>query len=79
MKCLTMVIKMRYFMKQNKRNIEGTRRGGRGLNQLLDYPKEKTRYCNFEEEGLQRPLPRNRFGSDYGPVLRQITEIMGSF
>ena len=52
--------------------IEVTGKHGRRRKQLLDDVKEKGGYCKFEEEALNRTLWRTRFGSGYGPVVRQI-------
>jgi len=54
--------------------IEVTRRRGRRRKQLLDYLKEKARYCRFKEEALDRTLWRTRFGRGFGPVVRQTEE-----
>jgi hypothetical protein len=48
-------------------------RRGRRSKQLLDDLKEKRRYCKLKEEALDRTLWRTRFGSGYGPVVRQTT------
>ena len=49
-------------------------RRGRRRKQLLDDLKAKTRYWKSEEEALDRTLWRTRFGTGYGPVVRQTTE-----
>ena len=36
--------------------------------------REKTEYCKMEAETLNRTGWVIRFGSNYGPVLRQITD-----
>jgi hypothetical protein len=54
--------------------IEMTGRRGRRRKQVLDDLKEKSRYCKLKEEALDRTLWRIRFGSGYGPVVRQTTE-----
>jgi hypothetical protein len=59
--------------------IKKTRVWRRRRKQLL--VKERRRYGNMTEEALDRTLRRTRFGSGYGPVLRQTTKwmIIGSF
>jgi hypothetical protein len=42
--------------------------------QLLDDLKEKRRYWEFKEQGLDRTQWRTRFGRGYGPVVRQTAE-----
>jgi hypothetical protein len=54
--------------------IEMSERRGRRRKQLLDDLKEKRRYLKLKEEALDRTLWRTRFGSGYGPVVRQTTE-----
>jgi hypothetical protein len=54
--------------------IEMTGRREKSRKQLLDDLKEKRRYWKLKEEALDRTLWRTRFGSDYGPVVRQTTE-----
>jgi hypothetical protein len=54
--------------------IEMTGRRGRRRKQLLDDLKEKKRYCKLKEEALDRTLWRTRFGTGYGPVVRQTTD-----
>jgi hypothetical protein len=54
--------------------IEMTGRRGRRRKQLLDDPKEKTRYWKLKEEALDRTQWRSHFGRGYGPVVRQTTE-----
>jgi hypothetical protein len=51
--------------------IEMTGRRGRRRKQLLDDLKEKRKYWKLKEEALDRTVWRTRFGSGYGPVLRQ--------
>jgi hypothetical protein len=51
--------------------IEAAGRRGRRRKQLLDYLKEKRRYCKLKEEALDHTLWRTRFGRGYGPALRQ--------
>jgi len=50
--------------------IEVARRRGR-RRQLLDDLKEKRGYCTLNEEALDRPMWRTRFGRGCGPVVRQ--------
>jgi hypothetical protein len=54
--------------------IEMTGRRGRKRKQLLDDLKEKRRYWKLKEEVLDRTVWRTRFGSGYGPVVRQTAE-----
>jgi hypothetical protein len=56
--------------------IEVTGRRGRKCKQLLDDLKEMGGYLRLKEEALDRTLWRTRFGSGYGPVVRQTTERM---
>jgi hypothetical protein len=42
--------------------------------QLLDDLEEKRLYWKFKEEALVRTLCRTRFGTSYGPGVRQTTE-----
>ena len=46
------------------------RRGRRGK-QLLDDLKEKRRYWKLKKDALDRTMWRNRFGREYGLVIRQ--------
>jgi hypothetical protein len=55
-------------------SIEITGRRGRRRKQLLDDLKENRRYWKLKEKALDRTLWRTRFGSGYGPVVRQATE-----
>jgi hypothetical protein len=41
---------------------------------LLDGLKGKRRFYEWKEEAIARTLWRTRFGSGYGPVVRQTTE-----
>jgi hypothetical protein len=54
--------------------IEKMGRRGRRRKLLLDDVKEKRRYWKVKEEALDRTLWRSRFGSGYGPIVRQTTE-----
>jgi hypothetical protein len=54
--------------------IEVTGRRGRSGKQLLDGFKEKRGYWKLKEEALYRSQWRSRFGSGYGPVVRQTAE-----
>jgi hypothetical protein len=54
--------------------IEMTGRRGRRHKQLLDDLKEKRRCWKFKEEALDCTVWRTRFGSGYGPVVRQTAE-----
>jgi hypothetical protein len=51
-----------------------TRRRGRRHRKLLDDLKEKKGYSHLKEETLDRTAWRARFGSGFGPVVRQNTE-----
>jgi len=44
--------------------IEVTRRQGRRRKQLLNYLKEKARYCRFKDEALDRTVWRTALGKD---------------
>jgi hypothetical protein len=57
-----------------KREIEVTRKRGRRRKKLLDELKDGRGYTHLNEEDLDRTMWRNRFGTDVGPVVRQITE-----
>ena len=62
--------------------IEGKIKGGtevtgrRGIRRrkLLDDLKERRGYCHLKEEALDRTMWRARFGSGFGPVVRQTTK-----
>jgi hypothetical protein len=54
--------------------IEMTGRRERRCKRLLDYLKEKRRYLKLKQEALYRTVLRTRFGSGYGPVVRQTIE-----
>jgi hypothetical protein len=49
-------------------------RQGRRRKQLLVDLKEKRGYCKLKEEEVDRKLSRTRYGSGYGPVVKQTTE-----
>jgi hypothetical protein len=51
--------------------IEGTGRRGRRRKQLLDDLEEKGGSWTLKEEALDRTVWRTRFGSGYGPVVRE--------
>jgi hypothetical protein len=53
---------------------EVTRRLGRRRNKLLDDLKDMRGYSHLKEEALDHTVWRNRFGRDFGPVVRQNTE-----
>ena len=57
-----------------KEEIEVTRRRGRRRKKLLDDLKDRRGYSHLKEEALDRTMWRNRFGGDFGPVVRQNTE-----
>jgi hypothetical protein len=54
-----------------KGRIEVTGRRGRRRRKLLDYLKEKRRYCHLKEEILYRTMWSAGFGRGFGPVVRQ--------
>jgi hypothetical protein len=54
--------------------IEGKRRQGRKLKQLLNGLKEKRKYRSLKKEALDRPLWINSFQRVYGPVTRENTQ-----
>jgi hypothetical protein len=54
-----------------KGGIEVTGRRGRRRRKLLDDLKEKRGYSLQKEEALDRTMWRARFGSGFGPVVRQ--------
>ena len=56
-----------------KGEMEVTRRRGRRRKKLLDDLKDRRGYSYFKEEALDRTMLRNRFGGDFGPVVRQNT------
>ena len=51
-----------------------TRRRGRRRRKLLDDLKDRRGYSLLNEEALDRTMWRNRFGGDFGTVVRQNTE-----
>ena len=51
-----------------------TGRRGRRLKKLLDDLKERRGYSHLKEEALDRSKWRDRFGRDFGPVVRQTTK-----
>jgi hypothetical protein len=53
-----------------KGDMEVTRRRGRRRKKLLDDLKDRRGYCHLKEEGLDGTMCRNRFGGDFGPVVR---------
>jgi hypothetical protein len=54
--------------------IEVTGRQGRRRMKLLDDLKERRGYSHLKEKTLDRTMWRARFGSGFGPVLRQTTK-----
>jgi hypothetical protein len=54
-----------------KGGIEVTERRGRRRRMLLNDLKERRGYSNPKEEVLDRTMWRVRFGSGFGPVVRQ--------
>jgi len=57
-----------------KGEMEVARRRGRRRKKLLDDLKDRRGYSDLKEETLDRTMWRYRFGGDFGPVVRQITE-----
>jgi len=55
-------------------NIEGKRRRGKRLKQLLDEHKGKRRCLYLKEEALDYTLWRTSFGIGYGLVARKTTQ-----
>jgi hypothetical protein len=53
---------------------EVTGRRGRRCGKLLDDLKESRGYSHLMEEALDRTIWKARFGRDFGPVVRHITE-----
>ena len=51
-----------------------TGRRGRSCKQLLVGLMENRGYGKWKQEALDRSLWGTRFGTDYGPVVRQTTE-----
>jgi len=56
-----------------KGGIEVTGRRGR-IRKLLDDRKERRGYSHLKEEALDRTMWTARFGSGFGPVVRQTTK-----
>ena len=56
-----------------KGGIEVTGRQGRRRRKLLDDLKERRGYSHLRDEALDRSRWRARFGSGFGPVVRQTT------
>ena len=54
--------------------IEVTGRRDRRRRKLLDDLKERRGYSHLKEEALDRTMWRARFGSGFGPVVRQTTK-----
>jgi hypothetical protein len=54
--------------------IEVTERQGIRRSKLLDDLKERRGYSHLKEEALDRTMWRARFGSGFGPVVRQTTK-----
>ena len=54
--------------------MEVTRRRGRRRRKLMDELKDRRGYAHLKEEALDRTVWRNRFGGDFGPVVRQNTK-----
>jgi len=57
-----------------KGEMEVARRPGRRRKKLLDDLTDRRGYSHLKEEALDRIMWRNRFGGDFGPVVRQNTE-----
>jgi hypothetical protein len=58
--------------------MEVTRGRGKRRKKLLDDLKDRRGYSHLTEEALDRTMWRNRFGGDFGPVVRQNTEWMNT-
>jgi hypothetical protein len=54
--------------------IEVTGRRERRCRKLQDYLKKRRGYSHLKEEALHRTMWRARFGTGFGPVVRQTTE-----
>jgi len=54
--------------------MEVARRWGRIRKKLLDDLKDRRGYSRLKEEALDRTVWRDRFGGDFGPVVRQNIE-----
>jgi len=59
---------------KTKDGIEVTGRRGRRRKKLLDDLKDRRGYYHLKEETLDRTMWRARFGSGFGPVVRQTTK-----
>jgi hypothetical protein len=57
-----------------QRGIEVTGRQGRRRRKLLDDLKERRGYAHLKEEALDRTTWRARFGSGFGPGVRETTK-----
>ena len=58
--------------------IEVTGRRGRRRRKLLGDLKERRGCSHLKEEALDRTVWRARFGTGFGPVVRQIAKLMNS-
>jgi hypothetical protein len=77
--CMCHILRRNCLLKQViegkiKGEMEVTRRRGRRRKKLLDDFKDRRGYCHLNEEDLDRTMWRNRFGGDFGHVVRQNTE-----
>jgi len=54
-----------------KEKLEGNRRRRRRREQLLDDLEKMRKYLKLKEGALDRTVCMTRFGSGYGPVIRQ--------
>jgi len=57
-----------------KGGIEVTGKRGRRRRRILDDFKERRGYSHLKEEALDRTMWRVRFGTGFGPVVRQTTK-----
>jgi len=57
-----------------KGEMEVARRRGIRRKKPPDDLKDRRGYSHLKEEALDRTMWRHRFGGDFGPVVRQITE-----
>jgi len=62
------------YWRKEKGGIEVTGRRGRSRKKLLYDLKERRGYSHLKEEALDRTMWRARFGSGFGPVVRQTAE-----
>jgi hypothetical protein len=61
------------LLKKYKRGIEVKGRRGRRRRKLLDDLEERRGYSHLKEKALDRTMWRDRFGTGFGPVVKQTT------